>query len=618
MKFPEHYTLKEDADKHFTIHDNRDGSSFQVSKKGIHPANQIKIMRLEKYSEGGEVKKKEPSVSMPDPQKAKDAWAGAQHGQMNRLKNLLGIDPKKMADGGGVSEEDLRMLEQNVAPWSQAPQPLPGQVAPQTQFINPAEAIGQFANWAMQPAFGSSAQAEELPSQAQLPAQDHGIVSEEQFAGEAPAPAPAPAPAQPQMPKLSDYGMPTQRDVTGIEKQMEAGLMGEAKGLQEQERQKALAIEEHQKQVAYQNMLFNERMQDLQVKEDQLASDIASAKINPNQFWENKSTGSKVGAVLGIILGGLGAGLQRTTHNAAWEALQGQINKDIQNQKDELGKKNGLLAHNLRQQGNLAQAENVTRLQMNSALQGQLALVAAKTNSPIVMEKAKQQIALIKKQNLGIRAEIAQHQVNNKLREMEVLKNQQVQTQNQQVQQQLQRGVTPEQAATLPPEIRKTMATLPNGLMVNVGTEKKAQKVEDVNYRHSTIKSNLQALKQLVGKHGTFELTGPAEETMEALLTEVAIDSAKLVDPESIAREGEVKIFRGQLFQPGTMTMSNQTALKLLDNYETMVNNRSQEQYKSMGVTGFSQSKPTMPNDIQTMGGKKYRKVKGGWVPADQ
>lgn len=52
--FPKHYSLKQDADKHFEIHDSRDGKTFKIAKKDIHPANQIKMMRhLPKFNEGG-------------------------------------------------------------------------------------------------------------------------------------------------------------------------------------------------------------------------------------------------------------------------------------------------------------------------------------------------------------------------------------------------------------------------------------------------------------------------------------------------------------------------------------------------------------------------------------
>lgn len=55
MDIPKHYSLHSENDSHFTIHDERDGSKFQVAKKSIHPAHQVKIMKLKKMADGGDV-----------------------------------------------------------------------------------------------------------------------------------------------------------------------------------------------------------------------------------------------------------------------------------------------------------------------------------------------------------------------------------------------------------------------------------------------------------------------------------------------------------------------------------------------------------------------------------
>lgn len=54
MEFPKHYSLHSENDKHFVIHDGRDGSKFNIAKKDIHPAHQIKIMKMKKMYSGGE------------------------------------------------------------------------------------------------------------------------------------------------------------------------------------------------------------------------------------------------------------------------------------------------------------------------------------------------------------------------------------------------------------------------------------------------------------------------------------------------------------------------------------------------------------------------------------
>jgi hypothetical protein len=55
MKLPDHYSLMSEGDKHFDIHDGRDNTTFKVAKQGLHPANQMHILRLKKYADGGDV-----------------------------------------------------------------------------------------------------------------------------------------------------------------------------------------------------------------------------------------------------------------------------------------------------------------------------------------------------------------------------------------------------------------------------------------------------------------------------------------------------------------------------------------------------------------------------------
>jgi hypothetical protein len=54
MEIPKHYSLVEDNKSHFIIHDKRDGKQFPIAKQDLHPAHQIKLMKIKKFDEGGE------------------------------------------------------------------------------------------------------------------------------------------------------------------------------------------------------------------------------------------------------------------------------------------------------------------------------------------------------------------------------------------------------------------------------------------------------------------------------------------------------------------------------------------------------------------------------------
>lgn len=111
-----------------------------------------------------------------------------------------------------------------------------------------------------------------------------------------------------------------------------------------------------------------------------LQNDIATGHINPKQYLENMSTGKKITSGIGLILGGMGAGL---THgpNLAFQYLQNQIDRDIQSQRDDLGKKESLLSHNLQATNNLRAATDMTRLQSNDILSSHLKQLAGTAQS---------------------------------------------------------------------------------------------------------------------------------------------------------------------------------------------------------------------------------------------
>lgn len=54
MNLPDHFSLAKEHPNSFEIHDHRDDSRFHVAKAELHPANQIKVMKMRKFSEGGE------------------------------------------------------------------------------------------------------------------------------------------------------------------------------------------------------------------------------------------------------------------------------------------------------------------------------------------------------------------------------------------------------------------------------------------------------------------------------------------------------------------------------------------------------------------------------------
>ena len=103
----------------------------------------------------------------------------------------------------------------------------------------------------------------------------------------------------------------------------------------------------------------------------------------------------------------------------------------------------------------------------------------------------------------------------------------------------------------------------------------------ELNSRVTNIQSNIDKLKGIIGKTGTFEMFGPESDTMDQVIQDIAVDYAKMVDPESVARESEVESAKKMLNVKGLGTR-NSTALTSLDEFrdqlETRVNSRRSAQ----------------------------------------
>lgn len=160
------------------------------------------------------------------------------------------------------------------------------------------------------------------------------------------------------------------------------------KGVREQGAAEAQAADANA-QVLQQN---NARMQkvmegytqsraSLDKEHEDLTQAVMNQKIDPDRYWHNKSLPGKISTAIGVILGGIGAGLQHSTTNQALQVVQDAIKQDIDAQKAELGKKQTLLSVNLERYKNLDAATAATMAQMNSLVAGQLQLNAAKSGN---------------------------------------------------------------------------------------------------------------------------------------------------------------------------------------------------------------------------------------------
>lgn len=355
MEFPKHYSLKKEHDKSFEIHDARDQSSFHVYKKDLHPATQIKVMKLQHFDDGGDVEPAFGSWGRMDDQEARggkessDLFAAAP--ESNKAKAAREAD-----------EQGLLSLDK--------PQPV---------------ATGDLAEPSLQDKQQQSiANLQNTPDQVQQP---QGAISAHQS---------------------PSSGMMTPQGALQLQNQELGAIQAESQGHMAQNRELSQAYALHQNEMEVRQQQYQEKYDKISAETDQLSKDVAASKVDPSNYWKNHS---KLGAVIGLILGGFSQGLTGSKENPAMMILNQQINRDIEAQKMDLGKKQTLFSENLRRLGDMRAAENMTQMQMTASFNGQLAKIAAQTNNPIISAQAQQAMVKAKMSMMPLQQQVAQYQM---------------------------------------------------------------------------------------------------------------------------------------------------------------------------------------------------------------
>lgn len=115
----------------------------------------------------------------------------------------------------------------------------------------------------------------------------------------------------------------------------------------------------------------------------------------------------------------------------------------------------------------------------------------------------------------------------------------------------------------------------------------------EFNQRHDNIKKNLDDLEALVDEYGTEELFGSESGQMDSLIYDVALDYAKLVDPGSVAREGEVASAKKYMLPVKGWFTSEKTAKehiqKMRNAVDTRMKNKNANNPRSSGSAGMGE-----------------------------
>jgi hypothetical protein len=215
-------------------------------------------------------------------------------------------------------------------------------------------------------------------------------------------------PTQPMPQEGQDpYGLEAQQQMysAGVSTKA-AGILGEAAA---QAARGAAESKMLQNQIATQQKMandYNTHYNDLQSERDSFMSDIQNQHIDPEHYMSSLNPIGKALSIIGVVLGGMGAGATGG-RNVALDTLNGLIERDINAQKSELGKKENLLNANLKHFGNLRDALDMTRVMQNDIIANKIRQAAANSASPMAQANAMKLIGDLEMQSSPLLSQIA-------------------------------------------------------------------------------------------------------------------------------------------------------------------------------------------------------------------
>ena len=199
---------------------------------------------------------------------------------------------------------------------------------------------------------------------------------------------------------MSDLSQGYETQLGGIQKQQQGAALG-AQANTDLANQQATTLGAGVNQTSQINNLFTQHYNDLQNQRQILMQEMNSGAqhLDPQRFIKNMSTGDRILSGIGLVMGGIGAGM---THgpNLAAQFLQNNIDRDIDNQRLQMGVKQNLLNFNFQQTKDLKDAADFTKLNTMDMVSMNLKRQAAMAQGPLQQSALLNQAGILD-QNAG-------------------------------------------------------------------------------------------------------------------------------------------------------------------------------------------------------------------------
>lgn len=195
------------------------------------------------------------------------------------------------------------------------------------------------------------------------------------------------------------------KNLQGEQEAIRQGATNTAKSLQDQND----ILKNHMVDEEISRQKYDEDQKQNTAQADYLFQQVANNKVDPNRYWSQKSTGGKIAAGIGLLLGGISSGLTGRA-NPALDVIQNAIKEDVQAQRDNQTTNMNLYKMGLQKYKDRQAAEDYATLHSNTLAQGMLQVAANKSAIPAAKNSANMAISQLGLQNIQLRTNLAMQQ----------------------------------------------------------------------------------------------------------------------------------------------------------------------------------------------------------------
>ena len=370
------------------------------------------------------------------------------------------------------------------------------------------------------------------------------------------------------------------------------GIKSETAAKAEGARKQAEIFNKLQTDIKNGDELYNTKLKSMYEQSDKLQKAAESKTVNPNQYWTNAGIPNKISASIGLILGGIGAGLTGT-ENAALKIIDKTIDNDIEAQKKNIDQANNLYKMNLDAIKDEKEAYNLTKAQMISLAEMKLKEQMANTSSKEAI--AAGQVALAK---LGLTKQtlLQQNALTSVMKEAQDNPN----------------LITPEILQRMPAEDRERFVPGYGFTVSKTGAEKIRTELLPQKDTSVQMIDDLINIRQKYGRELTNRDVVNQANTLRSFLRGQM--RTFLVGPGAVT-ENEQKILDQVIADPTKIITTDSGTLAALNTLKDSINKSFNNQAKANGLMVKQDMQAQGQQPVKGADGKFYIKQGAYWVP---